>query len=284
MCNVYLNGKIVPVEEANISVLDRGLLYGDGVFESFRTYNRRPFLLEEHLKRLIQGAKQIKIRLPLSQKQLKLAVLKTLAANKAKEYYVKVIITRGKALTHGLDVSRTGEPTMLILVEEQKEYPQTLYAHGWKAIISSIKKADVPTARIKSLCYLDSLLAAAEARKAGGNEAFLMDEKGFVVEGSISNLFIVKHDILYTPSLESPILPGITRKYVIKLIRESAFILTEKPLDPKDLYTCDECFVTMSGAGIIPITRIWNKKIGSGKCGPTTKQLISLYQAETSRK
>ena len=281
---VYLNGKIISSEEAKISVLDRGFLYGDGVFESLRTYRRQPFLLEEHLKRLLAGARFLKIRAPYSLAQLKTAVFKTLAANKYQEYYIKVILTRGETRGHGLDPSNvSGKPNLIILVEEFKEYPKTLYIKGWKAIISSIRRTEVPTSRIKSLCYVDNVLAKAEAKKQGADEAFMLNEKGHVVEGTVSNIFVVKLGTIYTPPIEEPILSGITRNRVIKIAKQSALRLVEKIIEPKDLYNCDECFVTMSGAGIIPVAKIWNKKIGNGKCGPITQKLILLYQAETKK-
>lgn len=281
---LFIDGKIVPQEKAVISVFDRGLFYGDGVFESLRTHSGKPFLLDEHLKRLIKGGETLKLRLPYSIKQLKQAVLKTIAANKFEESYIKIIITRGRSKGHGLDPRKVaGKATLIIIVEKQKAFPQKIFTSGWKVIISSIKKADVPSSKIKSLNYLDSILAKTEANKAGANEAILLDEKGNIAEGTISNIFIVKHGVIYTPSADSPILPGLTRKLAIKLARQSAFKVTEKMITPKELYTADECFITFSGAGVVPVTRVWNKKIGNGKCGPITASLISLYNAETKK-
>ncbi len=281
---LFIDGKIVPQEKALISVFDRGFFYGDGVFESLRTYNGKPFLLDEHLKRLIKGAKTLKIRLPFSLKQLKQAVHKVLAVNKFEESYIKIIITRGRSKGHGLDPRKiAGKATLIIIVEKQKAFPQKIFTSGWKAIISSIKKTDVPSSKIKSLNYLDSILAKIEANKAGANEAILLNEKGNIAEGTISNIFIVKHGIIYTPLKESPILPGLTRSLIIKLAKQSAFKIIEKPITPKELYTADESFITFSGAGVVPITRIWNKKIGKGKCGSITASLISLYNAETKK-
>lgn len=281
---LYLNGKITSLSEANISILDRGLLYGDGVFESLRTFNRKPFQLEEHIKRLLRAAKSIRIRSLPSARQLKLAVLKTLATNKFKESYIKIIITRGEVKGHGLSPKNVaGKPTVIVLVQPQKTYPKKIFSDGWKAIISNIVRPDLPTSKIKSLCYLDNILARIEAQKAGANEAFMLDERGNVVEGTISNIFLVKHGTIYTPSSDAPILLGLTRKLVKKLAKQAAFKVVEKAITPKELYTADECFITFSGAGIVPITRIWKKKIGSGKCGFTTASLINLYNAETKK-
>ncbi|OGB88028.1 hypothetical protein A3H38_05855 [candidate division WOR-1 bacterium RIFCSPLOWO2_02_FULL_46_20] len=282
MSKAYINGKIIPLKDAKISVLDRGLLYGDGVFESLRTYNGRPFLLEEHIKRLLKGLKTLKIRSPLSAKQFKLAVLKTLASNKFKESYIKIIVTRGEAQGHGLDPAQTsGRPTLIMLVEEQKPTPKKLYVQGWKVIISSIIKPNAPTSRIKTLNYADNILAKLEAKKNGANEAFLLDKNGDVAEGTVSNVFIVKRGNLYTPAKESPILPGLTRELVIKLAKQSASRVFEKNLSPEELYAADECFITLSGIGIVPITSVWNKKIGNGKCGHITASLIKLYGSMT---
>jgi branched-chain amino acid aminotransferase len=170
------------------------------------------------------------------------------------------------------------------LAEELKPYPRAIFTKGWKAIISSILRPNVPTSKIKSLGYVNNMLAKMEAKKAGADEAFMLDERGNLLEGTISNIFIVKHGAIYTPPKEAPILQGLTRSLVIKLAKQSAFRIVEKTITPKELYTADECFVTFSGPGIVPITKIWNKKIGSGKCGPLTTSLIRLYDAETKKK
>jgi len=264
----------------NLSIQDRGFLYGDGVFESLRTYNGKPFLLDEHLKRLYKALKIIRIKPPLSTKQLKTKLLKELKDNKFKESYIKIIITRGEAKEHGLDPKKSGKkPTLIILVENLKEKK----LKPWKAIISSIIKPENPTSIIKSLCYLDNILAKMEATRSGANEAFLLDQNGYLAEGTISNIFIVKFDTIFTPSLNSPILAGVTRKLVIKLAKQSAFKVVEKDLNPKDLYTADECFVTFSSQGIVPIVKIWNKRIGKGKPGYVTEALIKHYDAETKK-
>lgn len=275
---IYINGKIVPIEKAGIPILDRGFLYGDGVFESLRTYGRRPFLLDQHLKRLSSAARLLNIRPPLLLAGLKRAIMRTIVANRFPELYLKVILTRGENKGHGLDPSNsTGKPNLVIIAESLKEYP----VKGWKAIISSIRRTEVPTSHIKSLCYLDNIIAKAEARKAGADEALMLDEKGRVVEGTVSNIFMVKLGAIYTPPVDEPILAGITRGLAIRLAKHANLRVVEKMIDPKALYNCDECFVTSSGAGIIPVTKIGRKKIGGDKCGPLTRRMIELYKAET---
>ncbi|OGC21377.1 hypothetical protein A2291_07775 [candidate division WOR-1 bacterium RIFOXYB2_FULL_42_35] len=281
---VYLNGQIVPADQANISIFDRGLLYGDGVFESLRTYNQKVFQLEDHLKRVLRSAKYIRINGLPSIGKLKSAVLKTLAANNFKETYIKIVISRGIALEHGLATNKVkGKPNIFIIAAEQKPYPQTVFTNGWKAIISSITRANTPSSRIKSLCYLDNILARIEAKKNAANEAFLLDDKGNVIEGTISNIFVVKHGGIFTSPENSPIVLGLTRKLVIKLAKQSAFNVTEKNLTPKEIYTADECFISFSGAGVVPITRIWKKRVGNGKPGHITSALIRLYDDETKK-
>ena len=280
----YVNGKIVLLEKASLSVLDRGLLYGDGVFESLRTYGKKPFQLDGHLKRLISSARLLRIRALPSFAKLKSAVLKTISANNFPESYIKMIITRGDIKGHGLDPQNVAsKPRVIILVEPQSLLPKKTFEQGWKAIISSITKPDVPTSRIKSLNYTNSILAKIEAKKYAANEAFQLDSKGNVAEGTISNVFIIKNGVIITPPREAPILLGLTRNLVIKLARQSAFKVVEKIITPKDLYTADECFITFSGAGIIPVTRIWKRKISSGRCGYITASLINLYLAETKK-
>ena len=266
---VYVNGKLVDSHKATLSIFDRGFLYGDGAFESLCTKNSQPFLLEEHLKRLFKSLKLLKIKAPLSSKALKQAVFKTLAANKLKEAYLKIIVTRGQVKAHGLSTkNQKGKSTLIIIVEKA----QAIQPLSWKAIVSSARKANAPSSRIKSLCYLDNVLAKAEAERVGADEAFLLDEKGNLTEGTVSNIFIAKHQTIYTPSLASPILPGITRQLVIKIAKQSALRVIEKSISPKELYNADECFVTLSGPGIIPI---------NGQAGPITQKLISLYGKST---
>jgi len=279
---IYINNKIVESEAAAISVFDRGFLYGDGAFESLRTYQGKPFLLEQHLKRLLGALRQLRIAPPLPALEFKKAVLKTLAANNLKEAYIKIIVTRGTAKGHGLSPkNRQGKSTIIIIVEKLADQPKKIFVSGWSAIISVISKSDLPTDRLKSLCYLDNVLAKLEAERGGADEAFLLDKKGNLAEGTVSNIFIVKNNTIYTPPKSAPILAGVTREYVLKMAKQSAFMATEKIISIKELYNADECFITLSSLGIVPITKIWKKKVGQGICGPITKRLIDLYGKST---
>jgi branched-chain amino acid aminotransferase len=281
---IYLNGGIVPSKDAAIPINDRGLLYGDGIFESFRTYKGKPFQLDLHIKRLLRSAKALSIRPLPGATQLKRSVLKLLVVNKFKESYVKIIITRGQAKKRGLSLKNAvGKPTLIILVEQQKPYSNKMFSAGWKAIISQVSKPDVPSSRIKSLNYLNHILAKREADKTRADEAIMLDDQGYLAEGTISNIFIVKHGIIYTPPKTAPILPGLTRELVIRLAKHSAFKVVEKNITPKELYTADECFITFSGPGVVPITRIWQKKIGRGQPGYVTTSLMELYKEEVLR-
>jgi len=268
---IYINNKIVESEAAAISVFDRGFLYGDGAFESLRTYQGKPFLLEQHLKRLLGALRQLRIAPPLPALEFKKAVLKTLAANNLKEAYIKIIVTRGTAKGHGLSPkNRQGKSTIIIIVEKLADQPKKIFVSGWSAIISVISKSDLPTDRLKSLCYLDNVLAKLEAERGGADEAFLLDKKGNLAEGTVSNIFIVKNNTIYTPPKSAPILAGVTREYVLKMAKQSAFMATEKIISIKELYNADECFITLSSLGIVPITKIWKKKVGQGICDHQT--------------
>jgi branched-chain amino acid aminotransferase len=284
MNKIFINGKMKESRDAKISVFDRGFLYGDGVFESFRTYHRKPFLTEEHLKRLLAGAKTIRLPLPYSLSKIKLLVSKIIATNRYPECYIKIILTRGEASGHGLNLCNVrGKPNLIILAEKFLPPPHSLFKRGWKVIISSVRKAETPTSRLKSLCYLDNAMARMGASQAGADEAIMLNEKGHVAEGSASNIFIIKSDTLITPPVKEPILAGITRNAVLNIARKAGIKIAEKPLFPGALCSCDECFATLSSYGIVPITKIDNKKIGSGVCGPITHKLISLYRAETGK-
>jgi branched-chain amino acid aminotransferase len=282
---VYLNGEFVPEEEAKISAFDHGFLYGDGIFEGIRAYDGYVFKLEEHLDRLYDSARAIKLEIPLSREEMKQAILETLRVNNLRTSYIRPIITRGVG-DLGIDPRKCkGRPTVLILVREWKTlYPEELYQRGLRAIVASTRarppESLSPT--IKSLNYLTNIMAKLEANAAGADEAIMLDVRGNVAEGTADNLFIVKKGVLYTPPITTN-LPGITRGVVIGLAKEAGYPVHEEYFGVAQLYTADEVFLTGTAAEIVPIVEIDGRAIGNGKPGPITQDLRQRFKAITGR-
>ncbi|MBU0687350.1 MAG: aminotransferase class IV [Candidatus Margulisbacteria bacterium] len=247
MSKVFINGKIIDSRNAEISIFDRGFLYGDGLFESLRTYNCKPFLLDEHLARLFKSARLLKIKIPYSKLKIKNNIARLIKINKFKEAYIKIIVTRGEAKSHGLSTKNVkGKANVIIIIEKLKRSPKK---SNWKIIT----KTTTHSSTIKSLDYLNNILAKTEAEKKGADETILIDPQGYVLEGTVSNIFIVKNGILITPPLSLPILPGVTRQFIMKLARKLKIKVQEKKIKLKDLKNADECFLTFSGEGIVPV-------------------------------
>ncbi|MFH1617709.1 MAG: aminotransferase class IV [Candidatus Margulisiibacteriota bacterium] len=286
----YVNGKIVDLENARISISDRGLLYGDGVFESLRTFGGKPFMLKQHIDRLGSSAKVIGISI----KNYKLEIINKvnilIKQNGFGESYVKIIITRGEMSRHGISPGNAkGKPAVVIMVQPLAELPEAIYMKGWRAVISSIVRPDSTISRIKSLNYLQMLLAKMEADRAGVEEAFVCDSKGNILEATTSNVFIVKNGVLITPPLSAPILPGTMRAWVIRqcqMLNPPAGMAGVKcqmrMLNVKTLLSADECFITNSGVGIMPIVTINKKKLSKGKPGPMTQRLLAIFKQSTT--
>lgn len=271
--SVWFNGRLVPENKVRIDLFDRGFMYGDGIFESLRTYNGKPFMLDEHLKRLYKAAKLLSIKVP----NLSTAVLKTLKSNNFKESYIKMILTRGVAASHGLDTKNViSKPTIAIIVKEQKDRPLRPYT----AIITRVRRGDT-LANAKTLNYANNVLAKIEAVRKGADEAIMLTREGYLAEGTVSNIFFVKGGVLYTPSLKTGILEGITRGIVIKLARKLKIKVMEDLSKKERLYAADECFITFSGRGIVPILKIDKRLVGNGKPGKITKRLIEAYDKKT---
>lgn len=246
------NNKIIDLDELKISPFDRGFMYGDGVFESLRTYNGKPFLLDEHLNRLEKDAKTIGIKIPLTKEKLEAAILKLIKVNEYKESYIKIIVTRGIAAQHGLSIKNIIKPNLIILVTELKDLPKK----DWIIKISSVIKYKTPISHIKSLNYLENILAKKEAEEAGADEAILLSPEGYVAEGTISNIFITKKGALYTPPLSLGILPGITRNLIIQTAKKQGIKVKERFFTVNDLKKADEVFLTFSGQGIVHVKKI----------------------------
>lgn len=280
---VYLAGRIVPEEQALVSVFDHGLLYGDGVFEGIRVYNDRVFLLQDHIDRLYESARAIRLQIPLSPDQLSQAVEDTVKANQISNGYVRLIVTRGSG-TLGLDIRRTADPQVIIIADTISLYPAEYYRDGLKLVTASTIRnhSAALSPRIKSLNYLNNILAKIEGTDAGCVEALMLNHKGEVAECTGDNLFIVKYGQLITPPPEAGILEGITRNAVMNLARNAGISVTEKALVRHDIFVADECFLTGTAAEVIPVTSLDGRVIGDGKPGPVTEQLLGLFRQMTS--
>lgn len=286
MCaKVYISGQYYDKDDARISVFDHGLLYGDGVFEGIRTYDGVAFCLREHVDRLYQSAKAIRLDIPISKEEMIDAINQTVAVNGIGDGYVRVVVTRGVGYL-GLDPARTSNPQVIIIADKIELYPRELYEQGLSIVtVSTIRNhPNALNPRIKSLNYLNNILAKIEALDAGAAEALMLNHKGEVAECSGDNIFIVRHGVLYTPPSDAGILEGITRAVVIRLAREAGYTVEERPLLRHDIYIADECFLTGTAAEIVPVVRCDGRTIGSGKPGPVTRELRQRFEALVRRR
>lgn len=278
---VYLDGSYVPEEEAAVSVFDHGLLYGDGVFEGIRAYNGRIFRLAEHIDRLFDSAKAIDLTVPLSREEFAGVIRETLRKNGLTNAYIRPIVTRG-AGTMGLDPQKCPKPTVICIAIEWGAMYGDLYEKGLTAVTVSVRRnaAESLPPGIKSLNYLNNILAKIEANCKGGDEAIMFDTNGYVSEGSGDNIFVVKDGVINTPPTLNN-LRGITRAAVIDLAEQQGIPVREQNLGHFDLYTADEVIVTGTAAEVAPITTIDGRSIGSGRPGPVTRQLMDGFRALT---
>ena len=278
---VYINGKFVPKEEASISIYDHGFLYGDGVFEGIRAYNGRVFRLDEHIDRLYDSAKAISLQIPLTKEEMKEIILETLRKNRLKDAYIRPIVTRGIG-DLGLDPRKCSNPTVIVITQQWGAMYGNLYEKGLSAITVCIRRnppESLPP-NIKSLNYLNNVLAKIEANVKGGDEAIFLDVRGNISEGSGDNIFIVKRgEIITPPTLNN--LRGITREVAIEIVHKLNIPLYEAQLGLFDLYTADEVFVTGTAAEIAPIVKIDGRIIGDGKPGIITKKLMEEFRKIT---
>jgi branched-chain amino acid aminotransferase len=282
MTKVYINGKLLDKQQATVSVFDHGLLYGDGVFEGIRVYSGKVFLLKDHIDRLYESARAIRLEIPLPKSDMTAAVVSTVDANGIKDGYVRLVITRG-AGTLGLDPRKTSDPQVIIIADTISLYPPEMYTQGLKLITASTIRnhPQALSARIKSLNYLNNIMAKIEGTDAGCVEALMLNHKGEVAECTGDNIFIVSRGVLKTPSVDAGILEGVTRNAVIGLARDAGVTVLETTLTRHDIYVADECFLTGTAAEVIPAVSLDGRLIGDGKPGPITKDLLARFQKLT---
>ncbi|MCX7927683.1 MAG: branched-chain-amino-acid transaminase [Candidatus Omnitrophica bacterium] len=280
---VYINGKFYKKEQAKISVFDHGLLYGDGVFEGIRAYNRLVFKLKEHIDRLYESAHTIMLEIPLTKEEMIKAVIATLRKNNLKDAYIRLIVTRGIG-DLGLDPRKCkGNATIIIITDTIKLYPEKFYQEGLR-IVTVPTVRNLPEAlnpQIKSLNYLNNILAKIEAINSGCDEAIMLDSLGYVAECTGDNIFIVRNKELYTPPQCMGTLRGITRDTVLEIARKMRIPTHEHVITRHELYNADECFLTGTAAEIIPVVNVDGRSIGTGKPGEITQKLIRKFHQRT---
>jgi branched-chain amino acid aminotransferase len=281
---VYLNGHFVPKEEATVSVFDHGFLYGDGIYETMRAYNGAPFLINRHLERLTHSANAISLALPMPLEGIEKSLRETLRVNNLAEAYVRLHISRGPGEI-GLDPALCPEPTMVIMAKQFKDYPAEHYERGVSLAIVKTRR-NHPLAldpSIKGTNFLNNILAKIEAIRAGAYEGIMLNWEGFVAEGTICNVFMVKSGILVTPTLSIGILEGVTRGLVLDLAQQIRTPAHETAFRPQELRDADECFITNSTIEVMPVTIIDGKPVGNGKPGPVTAALALAYKDEVRK-
>ena len=279
MSKIWLNQGLVNEEDAKVSVFDHALLYGDGVFEGMRSYSKKVFRLREHLDRLWDSAHSLCIEIPMTKEEMTDAVYKTLEANEIVDGYIRLVVTRGNG-TLGLDAHLCHDPVVIIIARGLSLYSEELYENGMKLVTASTIRTpsfSIST-RIKSLNYLNNIMAKIEAHNAGCEEVLLLNHRGNVAECSGDNIFIVRHGVLMTPPLDACILEGITRNAVLEIAAELGIKALETNFTRHDVYIADECFLTGSAAEVIPVTELDGRMIGNGKAGPITRQILDAYR------
>jgi branched-chain amino acid aminotransferase len=280
---IFVDGKYYDERTAKVSVFDHGLLYGDGIFEGIRIYNGRVFKLKEHIDRLFYSAKAILLTISMSPAELMKATIETCRKNRLRDGYIRLLVTRGVG-NLGLNPRSCKKPSVIIIADRIQVYPKELYSRGMDIVT-------VPTVRnlhsalnpaVKSLNYLNNILAKIEANNAGVEEAVMLNAEGFVAECTADNLFIIKDGALFTPPLSAGALYGITRQSVMQLAQSAGWNVSEPNLTRYDLFIADECFLTGTGAEIMPVVKIDGRVIGTGRPGPLTRQLVEKYRALTN--
>ncbi len=276
---VYVNGRIVSREEATISPYDHGFLYGDGVFEGIRVYEGRVFKLEEHLDRLFASAAHIMLEIPLDRADVRRAIIDTVRASGLRDAYIRPVISRGPG-DLGIDPRKCPKPTVVIIVDAIQLYPKEAYERGLRMITATVRRPapDALNGRVKSLNYLNNILARIEANRAGVDEALMLTDSGHVCECSADNVFIVIKGEVWTPAPHLGLLQGVTRDTVLDLAREGGIPCGERVLTLYDVYASEECFLTGTGAEIAAVVDVDGRRIGTGRPGEITGRLAAAFR------
>jgi branched-chain amino acid aminotransferase len=279
---IYIDGEFYEKEHAKVSVFDHGLLYGDGVFEGIRFYNGRVFRLEEHIDRLYDSARAICLSIPLDKAAMTEATLETIRQNNLSDGYVRLVVTRG-AGDLGLNPALCPKATIIIIASKITLYPQEMYENGLMVVTCATRR--IPhgalSPMVKSLNYLNNVMAKIEAANAGAGEGLMLNEQGYVAECTGDNVFLVKRGQIFTPPISSGALAGVTRGVVFELAKEAGIPISEPDITRYDLFTADECFLTGTAAELIPVVTLDRRPIGDGKPGPVTRQLMTRFHELT---
>lgn len=276
---IYLDGEFVRKQDAKISVYDHGFLYGDGVFEGIRVYSGNVFRLQEHLDRLYNSAKSIMLEIPFTKNEIKDLIIETLQKNQLNDAYIRLVVSRGVG-NLGLDPNSCARPSVIIIAEELAIFPKELYESGLEIVTVATRRnrPDVLSPKVKSLNYLNNILVKIEANLAGVSEALMLNDQGYVAEGSADNVFIVKGKELITPPGYIGALEGITRNAIIEIARELDYTVKEEPFTRHDVYVADEIFLTGTAAEVIAVVKVDGRVIGEGKPGKETNYLLEAFR------
>lgn len=279
---IYIDGAFHPEAEAKVSVFDHGLLYGDGVFEGIRFYNGKVFHLEEHISRLYRSAAAICMTIPLGRAAMTDALLETIRRNELRDGYVRLVVTRGKG-NLGLSPEHCPKPTVIIIAAKITLYPEESYQKGLRIVTCSTRRIahGALSPMVKSLNYLNNIMAKIEATHAGAGEGLMLNEQGLVAECTGDNIFTVSEGRIFTPPISSGALEGVTRSVAISIADEMGLEVSEPQMTRYDIYTADECFLTGTAAEIIPAVELDKRPIGDGKPGPITRRLIARFRELT---